>query len=63
MRLSILIYFISLISYSRTYQIKPIQLIRMSSHHSLNNFSKKIKVLILVIIINIMYYKMLIMNY
>ena len=43
----------TIIPISRTYQIKPIQLIRMSSHHSLNNFSKKIKVLILVLILSL----------
>lgn len=43
----------TIIPISRTYQIKPIQLIRMSSHHSLNNFSKKIKLLILVLILSL----------
>ena len=43
----------TIIPISRTYQIKPIQLIRMSSNHSLNNFSKKIKVLILILILSL----------
>ena len=43
----------TIIPISRTYKIKPIQLIRMSSNHSLNNFSKKIKVLILILILSL----------
>ena len=40
----------TIIPISKTYEIKPIQLLRLSAHHSLNNYSKKISALLLILI-------------
>ena len=40
----------TIIPISKTYDIKPIQLLRLSAHHSLNNHSKKVSALILILI-------------
>ena len=40
----------TIIPIAKTYEIKPIQLLRLSAHHSLNNYSKKISALILILI-------------
>ena len=40
----------TIIPISKTYEIKPIQLLRLSAHHSLNNYSKKVSALILILI-------------